>query len=175
MKSLAFVFAFVVCAVASDAQAQLINGGIGNGGFGGGAFAGALRGGYFNIGAPMPGQAYGFSYPGQNLQDRMPHFALFPPVYYSMPVPRTYGYSPFAYPGFVQTPNVSIAIAPQVITNPYVEPAPSKAVPKSPSKPTPGPRKASTDPRSPNSRLGAVQPLRSLNPYFGDQFVETAK
>jgi hypothetical protein len=35
-----------------------------------------------------------------------PYFALHPPVYYSCPVPRSYGYSPFAYPGCVQTPEV---------------------------------------------------------------------
>lgn len=28
--------------------------------------------------------------------ERLPHYALFPPVYYSHPEPRTYGYSPFA-------------------------------------------------------------------------------
>jgi hypothetical protein len=35
-----------------------------------------------------------------------PYFALHPPVYYSCPVPRTYGYSPFAYPGYMETPAV---------------------------------------------------------------------
>ena len=35
-----------------------------------------------------------------------PYFALHPPVYYSCPVPRSYGYSPYAYPGCMQTPEV---------------------------------------------------------------------
>jgi hypothetical protein len=35
-----------------------------------------------------------------------PYYALHPPVYYSCPVPRSYGYSPYAYPGCVQTPEV---------------------------------------------------------------------
>jgi hypothetical protein len=35
-----------------------------------------------------------------------PYFALHPPVYYSCPVPRSYGYSPYAYPPCVQTPEV---------------------------------------------------------------------
>ena len=35
-----------------------------------------------------------------------PYFALHPPVYYSCPVPRSYGYSPYAYPGCVETPQV---------------------------------------------------------------------
>jgi hypothetical protein len=49
-----------------------------------------------------------------------PYFSLHPPVYYSVPVPRTYGYSPFAYPGSVPTPDVQIG--PEEIVNPYVEP-----------------------------------------------------
>jgi hypothetical protein len=37
-----------------------------------------------------------------------PYFALHPPVYYSVHVPRSYGYSPFAYPGCVPTPEVEM-------------------------------------------------------------------
>ncbi|HEY1602316.1 MAG TPA: hypothetical protein VGG64_22130 [Pirellulales bacterium] len=33
-----------------------------------------------------------------------PYFSIFPPVYYSHVTPRPYGFSPFAYPGFAQTP-----------------------------------------------------------------------
>jgi hypothetical protein len=33
-----------------------------------------------------------------------PQYALYPPVYYSYRVARTYGYSPFAYPSGVLTP-----------------------------------------------------------------------
>ncbi len=43
---------------------------------------------------------------GLGLVPTPPYFALHPPVYYSCPVPRSYGYSPFAYPGCVQTPEV---------------------------------------------------------------------
>jgi hypothetical protein len=46
-----------------------------------------------------------------------PYFAIHPPVYYSQPVPRTYGYSPYAYPGTVMTPEVT---EPEVIENPHV-------------------------------------------------------
>lgn len=49
-----------------------------------------------------------------------PYFALHPPVYYSVPVPRTYGYSPFAYPGGVPTPDVELG--PEEIINPHVVP-----------------------------------------------------
>ena len=51
--------------------------------------------------------------------EHVPYFALHPPVYYSTPVPRTYGYSPWAYPPGVMTPEV--ASEPEVIENPHVE------------------------------------------------------
>jgi hypothetical protein len=43
---------------------------------------------------------------GLGLVPTPPYFALHPPVYYSCPVPRSYGYSPYAYPGCVMTPDV---------------------------------------------------------------------
>jgi hypothetical protein len=46
-----------------------------------------------------------------------PYFAIHPPVYYSNPVPRTYGYSPYAYPGWIRTPEVA---EPEMIENPHV-------------------------------------------------------
>lgn len=51
---------------------------------------------------------------------RVPYFAAHPPVYYSHPVPRTYGHSPFAYPPHFRTPEIAEPIAPITITNPYV-------------------------------------------------------
>ncbi len=48
-----------------------------------------------------------------------PYFALHPPVYYSQPVARSYGYSPYAYPGTVPTPEV---VMPEMIINPHVTP-----------------------------------------------------
>jgi hypothetical protein len=63
-----------------------------------------------------------------------PYFSVYPPVYYSYAVPRTYGYSPFAYPGWFMTPdadrvkprmvrtrNIDRA-KPRMITNTYVKP-----------------------------------------------------
>lgn len=58
-----------------------------------------------------------------------PYFALHPPVYYSHAVPRTYGYSPFAYPGSFRTPDVEIAPQPETIINPHLLPAPKKDTP----------------------------------------------
>ena len=74
-------------------------GGLGGGYFGDGGFANLYTQGFI----PVP-----------------PYFSLHPPVYYSQPVARTYGYSPFAYPGTFQTPEV--VMQPEEIVNPYVEP-----------------------------------------------------
>ncbi|MEM9186486.1 MAG: hypothetical protein AAGB00_08340 [Planctomycetota bacterium] len=58
-----------------------------------------------------------------------PYFALNPPVYYSYPVPRTYGYSPFYYPGDIKTPDVIVEIQPAMIHNPFV-PSSTTATPE---------------------------------------------
>ncbi len=50
-----------------------------------------------------------------------PYYSLHPPVYYSVPVPRTYGYSPYAYPGYVPTPEVNFS-EPEIIDNPHIQP-----------------------------------------------------
>jgi hypothetical protein len=72
----------------------------------------------------------GWGWPSVYSMDQPPYFSLHPPVYYSMPVARTYGYSPFAYPGFVETPAWEGAAgyappaapaSPKMIINPYVE------------------------------------------------------
>ena len=79
------------------------------------------------------GNVYETSYVG----DSVPYFALHPPVYYSYKVARTYGYSPFAYPPGVMTPDRECSSTrqqdqaspqyesqpePQMIENPFVEP-----------------------------------------------------
>lgn len=73
-------------------------------GIGGGFYTGGLFQGYSTNRIPTP-----------------PYFAIHPPVYYSAPVPRTYGYSPFAYPGHVRTPDLPAEAfgQPAVIKNPY--------------------------------------------------------
>ena len=75
--------------------------GVGLGGFGGCADGLSL---YRNGQVPVP-----------------PYFALHPPVYYSAPVARSYGYSPFPYPGNAHTPEVA-PVAAKVINNPYAKP-----------------------------------------------------
>ncbi len=106
------------------------------------------------------GWGYGIPYNVYG-QDSIPYFALYPPVYYSHPVPRPYGFSPFAYPPGVTTPNgvafyssntfspqarhrvnsraaVKTAAAPLVIENPYFQKE-GKAMARSASPPQPQP------------------------------------
>lgn len=98
-------------------------------------------------GAPY---ALGYGFFGNGLYGLMnssppPYYAIFPPVYYSYPVGRPYGYSPFAYPpGYITPEGEPIqakeianpfvprkpasktadrtAAAPKVILNPFVKP-----------------------------------------------------
>jgi hypothetical protein len=78
----------------------------------GGMYGGMGYGGYWDI-----GRLYSV------LSQNVPYYAAFPPVYYSAPVPRSYGYSPFAYPPGTMTPEVVETVSAQEIVNPYVEPA----------------------------------------------------
>jgi len=76
-------------------------------------------------GFPGGGYGYGFGYDVGRLYgvlaQNVPHYAAFPPVYYSAPVPRSYGYSPFAYPPGTRTPELlSPTVAAKEILNPFV-------------------------------------------------------
>jgi hypothetical protein len=92
---------------------------------------GGSRGGLRHVGTR--GHAQGFGAGGfcggygwdlaelyRELLNNVPYYALHPPVYYSCPVPRTYGYSPFAYPGYVMTPEIAGEPQPLEIINPHV-------------------------------------------------------
>lgn len=100
------------------------------------------------------------------VQRGIPHFAAFPPVYYSHIVPRPYGYSPYAYvPGIVtpsfelcqpryrceaatggaQSGSTGAAGGPISVPNPYFSPGTEE---------TPRPEPVSGG------------PLRIRNPYF---------
>lgn len=97
------------------------------------------------------GYGCGIGWLYQSLQYNVPYYAAFPPVYYSYPVPRTYGYSPFAYPPGVMTPEVVGEVQPLEIVNPYV--------PSSQQTPADGAKdlRAKAD--------GQPQPLVVINPY----------
>lgn len=60
-------------------------------------------------------------------QPRIPYYALYPPVYYSYPVARPYGYSPFAYPPGTMTPELPRPTEAAEYRNPYV---PSREKPR---------------------------------------------
>ncbi len=94
MRSLIAVAAVALAASATTASAQ----------------CGGCDGGY--------GWGIGALY--NSLEYKVPYFAAHPPVYYSQPVPRTYGYSPFAYPPNVMTPEVVEPVAALEIANPFV-------------------------------------------------------
>ena len=76
--------------------------------------------------------------------DSLPYYALHPPVYYSHIVPRPYGYSPYAYPPGIMTPDRPPG-TPQVIHNPHAH---------SPAKP------GKTE-----DRVTQVEPVTILNPF----------
>jgi hypothetical protein len=61
---------------------------------------------------------YGAGY-GLFVYERLPQYSLFPPVYYKHPVPRSYGYSPYAYPPGFATPPVTAASRRVIIVNSY--------------------------------------------------------
>lgn len=84
-----------------------------------------------------------------------PYFSLHPPVYYSYPVPRTYGFSPFAYPGTVRTPDplaTCVRVEPATIINPFVEQA----------------EVGEDDPRV------AAKPQTVVNPFVSQELAEAA-
>ncbi len=84
---------------------------------------------------------FGSGFGGYNVyanSDRPPFYAMFPPVYYSYPVPRPYGFSPFAYPPGTMTPEVLSVPVASTITNPFVSPEnvspPVPTIPSTPGK-----------------------------------------
>ncbi len=68
------------------------------------------------------GYGWGMGQLYNSLENRVPYFAAHPPVYYSYPVPRTYGHSPFAYPPHFRTPEFAVEPVAIEISNPYVLP-----------------------------------------------------
>ena len=142
--------AMLACVPLSSANA-IGGGGHGRGGHGGHGFGGGFGGGVIGFGG---GGDYGWDIAElyRELYNNLPYFALHPPVYYSEPVPRTYGYSPFAYPPGTMTPEIVSEVQPVTINNPYAPmTTPAKAEVK------PSDRSASTSTVS--------EPLVIINPF----------
>jgi hypothetical protein len=94
---------------------------------------------------------YGYGWLYNSLRYEVPHFAAYPPVYYSYPVPRTYGYSPFAYPPNVMTPEIVGESEPLEIINPHVDTTKAK------------PTKAADDRTA--ATAASTEPLIVINPF----------
>lgn len=107
----------------------------------------------YGSGAWDVGRLYGV------LQQNVPHFAAFPPVYYSVPVPRTYGYSPFAYPPGTMTPEVVESAEPLSVVNPYFSGASETSTAAEPAAQAPADRTT----MAPATR--AARPQTIVNPY----------
>ena len=74
------------------------------------------------------GLGFGMGLLYRNLDYNIPYYAAYPPVYYSQPVARPYGYSPFAYPPGVRTPQIVVEpVEPATIINPHTEQPASNA------------------------------------------------
>lgn len=129
-----------------------IKSGFGHGGFGGGFGGGGCGIGGIGFGLGGYNDICGYAELYRQLYNNLPFYALHPPVYYSYPVPRTYGYSPFAYPPYVMTPEFAAASEPLEIINPHVEGTEAK-----PTKSTKSDRSAATSAR--------VKPLVVMNPF----------
>ena len=103
-------------------------------------------GGYGGYGGGFGAYSANPYYPSDR---RIPYFAEHPPVYYSYPVPRTYGYSPYASPPTYTVPEVRME--PVIIENPHVEATPSST---------------KVEDRAADARR-TIQPLVIYNPYVG--------
>jgi hypothetical protein len=95
-----------------------------------------------------------------------PYFALHPPVYYSYPVPRPYGYSPFAYPGWVRTPDVPAPLQPATVVNPFLDKPPvGEPLLNEPLLDKPRATQPAPDQIEPEATSTAVVPKMIYNPY----------
>jgi hypothetical protein len=154
-RHLMFLFALVALLACVPVQPAQAEDGHGHGhgrGFGHGFGRGFGRG--FGSSTFIDNGCNDFSELYRQLYNNLPFYALHPPVYYSYPVPRTYGYSPFAYWPCVMTPDPFCpAPVPLTIDNPYV----------------PSSKPASTDAK-PADRSAATsrtpEPLVIINPFI---------
>ncbi len=93
-----------------------------------GAGAGMAGAAQPTAGCGCGGMPFYYPFYAQYGRESIPYFALHPPVYYSYPVPRSYGYSPFAYPFGSPTPEIEWEAPkiekkpePKMMTNPHVK------------------------------------------------------
>jgi hypothetical protein len=94
---------------------------------------------------------WGWGYTGY-VREHVPYFAMNPPVYYSYPVARAYGFSPYAYLPYTRTPELA-PLRPAVFQNPYV---------------------AGFSGEGPYAEQPRVKPFRARNPYFDEPSARSA-
>jgi hypothetical protein len=106
--------------------------------------------------SPYPYTVYSFGDSGWGytgyVREHVPYFAMNPPVYYSYPVARAYGFSPYAYLPTTRTPELA-PLQPAVFQNPYV---------------------TSSSGDGPYAERSRVKPFRARNPYFDDPTAKPA-
>ncbi len=103
--------------------------------------------------------SYGpYPYLGSVNQPKVPYYALYPPVYYSYPVARPYGYSPFALPPGVEPVEPQEPRAEEII-NPFYRAKGGESEAKSP---------ADDGKAAPSGTPAKTASLRRLivNPYY---------
>jgi hypothetical protein len=147
-RQLLILFALAALLICLPIKSADAGNGCGHGGCGAGGIGFGI-GGYNDI--------CGYAELYRELYNNLPYFALHPPVYYSYPVPRTYGYSPFAYPPGVMTPDVIIDAQPVTIINPHVESNKMTA-------PKPAPDRSA-------AKAASIEPLVIVNPYVTPRMV----
>ncbi len=129
---------------------------------------------YLPYGNPY-GYGYGYGYQygvGPSYVPTPPYFAIHPPVYYSHVINRrSYGSSPFAYPGTYSesAPAVAAAVAPPAeplwITNPYFKGKTEAAV-EAPADEAPAAEPAAADPAAETSGIIRNMPVAAIrNPF----------
>jgi len=116
--------------------------------------------GYSGIGADYGvgiAGLWGFDLNGYDNQ--IPYFAAHPPVYYSGPIARPYGDSPYPYPPGLFAPAVAEG-GPQMIINPYAQP--SKTAPSTPAPSNAAPSNPLPEPPAPTN-----PPSKTVKPTAG--------
>lgn len=87
------------------------------------AAAGGVCQGWWPYGGWSSGGWFPGCFPRSSDLEQLPHYALFPPVYYSHPVPRTYGHNPFANLPELKTILEIQSVGPALVRNPWVRSA----------------------------------------------------
>ena len=101
--------------------------------------------------------------------DEPPYFAKFPPVYYSHPVARPYGISPYAVPPGIVPVEMTIAPKPKKVVNPFFPKAPEQEPKANKEKRLDAPSKQDA---AKEKSASVTRPKRILNPFYSNFVVK---